>query len=60
MRRRRRLRRRFLWAGLLMGIVLLYLTVSILRAGLWARGAVGDGVRWRNHERGQRYSAALS
>ena len=60
MRRRRRLRRRFLWAGLLIGLVLLYVTVSILRACLWTRGLVGGGVRWRIHERGRRYSAVLS
>ena len=60
MRRRRRLRRRFLWAGLLIGLVLLYVTVSILRACLWTRGLVRGGVRWRIHERGRRYSAVLS
>ena len=37
---RRRLRRRLLWAGVLFGFVLLYLTVSILRACVWAREAI--------------------
>ena len=36
---RRRLKRRLLWAGVLFGLVLLYVTVSILRACVWAREA---------------------
>jgi hypothetical protein len=35
---RRRLRRRLLWAGVLLGLVVLLATVSVLRIGLWARG----------------------
>lgn len=37
MSRRRRLRRRLLWAGVLLGLVVLLATVSVLRVGLWAR-----------------------
>jgi hypothetical protein len=36
-RRRRRLRRLLLGAGVLMGLLLLLATVSVLRAGIWAR-----------------------
>jgi hypothetical protein len=36
MTRRRRLRRRLLWAGVLLGLALLVATLSLLRAGLWA------------------------
>jgi uncharacterized membrane protein len=40
---RRRLRRRLLWAGVLLGLVVLLATVSVVRVGLWAtrRGGVG-------------------
>ena len=38
MTRRRRLRRRLLWGGVLFGLVLLLTTVSLLRVGIWARG----------------------
>jgi hypothetical protein len=37
MTRRRRLRRRLIWAGVLLGLALVVATVSVLRAGLWAR-----------------------
>jgi hypothetical protein len=37
MTRRRRLRRRLLWAGVLLGLLLLLTTVSVVRAGIWAR-----------------------
>jgi hypothetical protein len=37
MTRRQRTRRRMLWAGVLLGLVLLLATVSALRVGLWAR-----------------------
>jgi hypothetical protein len=40
MTRRRRLRRRLLWAGVFLGVVLLYATVSALRACLWCRDVV--------------------
>jgi hypothetical protein len=33
---RRRLRRRLFWAGVLLGLVLLCVLCSALRAGLWA------------------------
>jgi hypothetical protein len=37
MTRRRRLRRRLLWAGVLLGLVLVVATASTLRLALWAR-----------------------
>jgi hypothetical protein len=40
MKRRLHLKRRLLWAGVLFGLVLLYVTVSTLRACLWAREAI--------------------
>jgi hypothetical protein len=40
MRWKRRLKRRLLWAGVLFGLVVLYATVSILRACVWARDAI--------------------
>jgi hypothetical protein len=39
MTRRRRLRRRLFWAGVLVGVVLLYATVSVLRVWVWSRDA---------------------
>jgi hypothetical protein len=38
MTRRRRLRRRLLWAGLLLGLMLLLAVVSALRIGIRTRG----------------------
>ena len=40
MNRRRRLRRRLLWAGILLGVVLLLATVSVMRVALWTRDAL--------------------
>jgi hypothetical protein len=60
MNRRRRLRRRLLWAGVLLGLVLLLATVSVMRVALWTRSAVGVGVHRIDHVRGPRHSAALS
>jgi hypothetical protein len=40
MTRRRRLRRRLLYAGLLFGLVLLLAAVSAMRVGVWARDEV--------------------
>jgi hypothetical protein len=37
MRRRRRLRRRLLWTGVLTGLLVLLAAISVLRAGMWAR-----------------------
>jgi hypothetical protein len=37
---RRLLRRRLLWAGVLLGLVLLIATVSVMRAALWTRDVV--------------------
>lgn len=37
MTRRQRLRRRLLWAGVLLGLILLLATVSALRVALWTR-----------------------
>ena len=37
MTRRQRTKRRLLWVGVLLGLVLLLATVSVVRAGLWAR-----------------------
>jgi ABC-type Fe3+-siderophore transport system permease subunit len=52
MSRRRRLRRRLLWAGLLFGLVLLYATVSALRVCVWCRDAVaGSAGRMREKPR---------
>jgi hypothetical protein len=45
MRRRRRLRRRLLWAGVLLGLVLLYAACSTMRGWFWARNAVVAAVR---------------
>jgi hypothetical protein len=39
MTRRRQLRRRLFWAGVLVGVVLLYATVSVLRVWVWSRDA---------------------
>jgi len=49
MSRRRRLRRRLLWAGVLAGLVLLLATVSVLRIALWSRAvlAPADTTTWR-------------
>jgi hypothetical protein len=51
MTRRRRLRRRLLWAGVLLGLVLLLATVSAVRLMLGTRDALRTG--------GRRYVAAL-
>jgi quercetin dioxygenase-like cupin family protein len=40
MRRRRRLRRRLLWAGALLGLVLLLAVVSVMRVAVWTRAAI--------------------
>jgi len=37
MSRRRRLRRRLLWAGVLLGLVLLVATLSVVRGAVWTR-----------------------
>ena len=44
---RKRQRRRLLWAGVLLGLVLLVAATSVLRLGLWARDAVERSVRSR-------------
>jgi len=41
MTRRQQLRRRLLWAGLLLGLLLLFATVEALRVGLAAVDAAG-------------------
>lgn len=46
MRRRRRLKRRLLWAGALLGLVLLLAVVSIVRLLVWAHAAI-DATAWR-------------
>jgi hypothetical protein len=48
---RTRQRRRLLWAGVLLGLVLVLLATSVLRAGLWAKDEVerlGSGGRRRD------------
>jgi hypothetical protein len=40
MSRRRRLRRRLFWVGVLLGLVLLYAAISALRLGVWCRDLV--------------------
>ena len=52
MTRRRRLRRRLLWAGVLLGLVLLLATVSVMRVMVWMHNA--------SRTRGRRHVAALS
>lgn len=42
MTRRRRLRRRLVWAGVLFGLVLLLVAVSTLRVCAWGRGLLTD------------------
>jgi hypothetical protein len=42
MTRRRRLRRRLLWAGVLAGLVFLLATVSVLRAMVWVRDEIAS------------------
>ena len=37
MTRRQRVRRGFLWAGVLLGLMLLLAAVSVIRLGVWAR-----------------------
>jgi len=39
---RRRQRRRLLWAGVLLGLVLVVAATSLVRAGLWAAGELED------------------
>jgi hypothetical protein len=53
MTRRRRLRRRLLWAGVFFGLVLLYAVVSTMRACLWCRDIVVGATkhRRRSHTR---------
>ena len=45
MTRRRRLRRRFVWAVVLLGLVLLLATVSVLRVGIWMRSQLMAAAR---------------
>jgi hypothetical protein len=49
MTRRRRLKRRLFWAGVLIGVVLVYAAVSVLRIWVWSRNAArssfDNGVR---------------
>jgi len=48
MTRRRRLRRRLIWAGALLGLVLLLATVSVLRVAVWTRDLLTpDTNDWR-------------
>jgi hypothetical protein len=48
MTRRRRLRRRLLWAGVLVGLVLLLATVSAMRVALWTRDVLApDTPGWK-------------
>ena len=42
---RRRVRRRLLWAGVLLGLVLVLGAVSVIRLGVWARGSI-TGQDW--------------
>ena len=46
MKRRRRIRRTLLWAGMLLGLVLLLATVSVVRVALRTRDAI-DARHWR-------------
>jgi hypothetical protein len=43
MTRRRRLRRRLLWAGVLVGLLLVLAAVSVLRAMIWMRDEIISG-----------------
>jgi hypothetical protein len=45
-KRRRWMRRRLVWAGVLLGLVLLLASVSVVRAALWTRDAI-DARTWR-------------
>jgi hypothetical protein len=48
MTRRRRLRRRLLWAGVLLGLVLLLATVSVARVALWTRDVLDPNtLNWK-------------
>lgn len=49
---RRRARRRLLWGGVLLGLVLLVAAVSVLRAGLWARDKAVQVVPSRRRKHG--------
>jgi hypothetical protein len=45
---RRRQRRRLIWAGALLGLVLLLATVSVLRVAVWTRDVLTpDTPDWR-------------
>ena len=54
MTRRRRLRRRLLWAGVLLGLVLVVAGLSLLDAGLWVRDQVVAAGRFRRTNRRER------
>ena len=54
MTRRRRLRRRLLWAGVLLGLVLLVTALSVLNAALWVRDQVVAAGRSQRTNRGER------
>ena len=51
MNRRRRLRRRLLWAGVLFGLVLLVAALSVLDAALGVRDRVAASRRSRHTDR---------
>ncbi len=49
---RRRQRRRLIWAGALLGLVLLLATVSVARAALWTRDLLAPNTHhWRGASR---------
>jgi hypothetical protein len=52
MSRRRRLRRRLFWTGVLLGLVLLVATVSALRVCMWGRDYLVSAGRSRWQHRG--------
>ena len=47
MTRRQRVRRGLLWAGVLLGLMLLLAAVSVIRLGVWARGSI-TGQDWNS------------
>ena len=61
MTRRRRLRRRLLWAGVLLGLLFLLAALSMLRAGFWARSRLTAHARptRKEHTMQRRTSLAI-
>jgi hypothetical protein len=50
MTRRRRLRRRLLWAGVLLGLVVVLAAASAVRVGLWTRDEIERLVSTVRHD----------